>query len=224
MTSSVAATSTRTSPTAERTTTVSPSRMPRAARSSGCASRAWRGRPRVSRAELCSHELLSRWWRRPMSSSSPSPRPGAADSSASRPGARRARAGSRGRSAGRASRSRSGSRGFSGPRSAPAGIPSSLATDSRAPDERSSASSCRRGVSRSRASASSVARDHRSRRPLDRSRSRATPRSRAISQSCRGPGVGLEERRRPPGRVAHREGVEDEVVVVALERARSAAG
>ena len=34
----------------------------------------------------------------------------------------------------------------------PAAIPSSLATERRAPDERSSASSCRRGVSRSRAS------------------------------------------------------------------------
>ena len=115
--------------------------------------------------------------------------------------------------------SRSGSRGLSGPRSAPADIPSSLATDRRAPDERSRASSCRRGLSRSRASVCSrrPATTGRAGRPA-RSRSRAAPRSRAISQSCRRTRLGLEERRRPPGRVAHREEVEDEVVVVALER------
>ena len=88
----------------------------------------------------------------------------------------------------------------------------------RAPDERSSASSCRRGVSRSRASVCRVARDHRSRSPPDRSRSRAAPRSRAISQSCAGARLRREERRRPAGGVAHGQQVEDDVVVVALER------
>ena len=47
-----------------------PSARPRAARSSGCMSSWWRGLPRVSRSALCIQELQSRWWRRPMSSSS----------------------------------------------------------------------------------------------------------------------------------------------------------
>ena len=53
-----------------RPATGSPSAMPRAARSSGCISSWCRGLPLVSRSELCIQELLSRWCRRPISSSS----------------------------------------------------------------------------------------------------------------------------------------------------------
>ncbi len=72
--SSAPVTSTSTMPTREETTTRSPSPRPRAARSSGCISRWWRGRPRVSRVVLWSQELQSCLWRRPISSSSPSAR------------------------------------------------------------------------------------------------------------------------------------------------------
>ena len=80
-----------------------------------------------------------------------------------------------------------GGRGVRGGWSAPGTDFSSLATDSRAPDDRNSASSWRRGLSRSRASVSRVARDHRAFSPPPRARSRAVPRSRAISQSCLAP-------------------------------------
>ena len=70
--SSAPLTSTSTAPTREVTRTTAPDSRPRAARSSGCMSRWWRGRPLVSRLVLCSQELQSCLCRRPMSSSSPS--------------------------------------------------------------------------------------------------------------------------------------------------------
>ena len=138
--SSAPATSTSTEPTRELTTTVPPSAMPRAARSSGCMSSWWRARPLVSRVVLCSHELQSRWWRRPMSTSASSAR-GVASASSSQP---RRRSRSPTRSVGTRSTRwsavcrRPGIVGASGPRSTPSGCSTTSAAVVRPPVSSSS--------------------------------------------------------------------------------------
>ena len=146
--SSVPRTSVTTLPTREVTSTRSPSVSPRSARSSGFISRWCRGLPRVSRSLLCIQELLSRWWRRPISTS----RPSSADAASSCVVRRNRSRSAITRSGARWIRlslvcSRAGIVGRSGPRSTPAGLARSARIDVRRPVEQ------QRGDQRRRAQA-----------------------------------------------------------------------
>jgi hypothetical protein len=186
---------------------------PRAARSSGCISSWCRSRPLVRRSLLCIQELQSCWCRRPISSSSPSA--GAAW--------RAAGPGRRAPAAGAASIRLSF---VMQPLGQLAGL-QRAEVDARPGDFRSS---LRRHAERPRAAAGDQEGRARRSRASSSSRffsdglrsSRAVvrrPISRKICQSCRWSGLG-EDRRREPRGVADREQVEDQVVVVALERRR----
>ena len=214
------ATSTSTLPTRRADLDRVPSARPRAARSSGCMSSWCRGRPLVSRSVLCIQELLSRWCRRPISSSSSAP---AGRRRPAEPGevGQHQRRGEvdppvRASAAGRAGTARSG------PRSTPSGALRQRARPrAGAPPVRSSRSTIRVGESRSR-------------RLRSTSRAAASgwlrPRAPAISRERRGRGRSPSRGARPraSGSTA---GVNravlrtasawnDQVVVVALQRGR----
>ena len=180
----------------------------------------WRGRPRVSRSELCIQELQSRWCRRPIRSSCVrDPGRGTAASRARSPSTSGWR---EVEPAVPASAAAAGSApGRSGPRSTPSGSgaqrrhrqPRAAAAQQQVDQDawRDAVSRARR-VSRVAASAAPGA-------PPEASG--GAQRDLAEDLPVVPLVVGLREhRRREPRRVAHRQQVEHQVVVVALERGR----
>ena len=214
--SSTPLTSTSTAPTREATRTTAPSARGRAsARSSGCISRWCRGRPRVSRLGVVQPGVAVLLVPAPdqqqlaVAPASTSPR---RRRDPVEVGRRPARA--PGRSACPSVCSRSGIVGRSGPRSTPSGCLRSARIVVR-PPVLSRPVMTVAGLGASRALVAS--------RSLSPAPSRAwsrSVRSRKISQSCRASSGLAKTAGREPRRVADREAVEDQVVLVALQRGR----
>ena len=214
--SSAARTSTSTAPTREVTRTVAPS-VEAARRQVVGVHQQLVARPAPGEPLGVVHPGVAvRWWRRPMSSSSSrGPADGLAQPAPGRPppapGARSIRLSVV------CSRSGSGRRGAGRGRRPPGCARSSRIVDAGRP-RRSSRSTSRVGLAVSRARCAS-----RSLQPAPRGPGAPLVRrasSRKISQSCARRPACAKHRRGEPGGVAHRERVEDQVVVVALQRGR----